>query len=197
MLEGDTTINKIYNWRISYGDVPPDSTVGTGQLFSLTLRSPGDTVRLQLGVEIASNGYTYWRDTLRFLLGPFTVIAEQQSETPEEFRLHQNYPNPFNPTTVISYQVPVVSDMRLAVYDMLGREVKILVDEKKPAGTHTVMFDGTDFSSGVYICRMSVSPAARPAPPNAERGERDLVPTSGRDGIAGTHCESRKMLLIK
>jgi hypothetical protein len=70
------------------------------------------------------------------------------------FQLYQNYPNPFNPTTVISFQVPVVSMVRLAVYDLLGREIATLVNEKKSPGSYSVRFDGSGLTSGVYLYRL-------------------------------------------
>jgi hypothetical protein len=76
-------------------------------------------------------------------------------ETPWTYSLSQNYPNPFNPTTVIGYQLPSAGEVRLVVYDLLGREIKLLVNEKMPAGTHTVEFDGGGLSSGVYFYRLS------------------------------------------
>lgn len=75
-------------------------------------------------------------------------------DTPEEFTLAQNYPNPFNPTTVISYQLPVSSQVRLEVYDMLGRNVATLVNEQVAAGRHNVNFDASNLSSGVYLYRL-------------------------------------------
>ena len=63
----------------------------------------------------------------------------------------QNYPNPFNPTTVISYQVPLASHVVIKVYDMLGREVTTLVNERKPAGSYQVPFDAHLMPSGVYF----------------------------------------------
>jgi hypothetical protein len=68
--------------------------------------------------------------------------------------LEQNYPNPFNPTTVVRYRLPVVNTVRLVVYDVLGREVAVLVDEKKDPGSYEVTFDGSGLSSGVYFYRM-------------------------------------------
>jgi glucuronoarabinoxylan endo-1,4-beta-xylanase len=68
-----------------------------------------------------------------------------------KFALSQNYPNPFNPSTVISYQVPVNTDVRLEVFNMLGQSVTVLVNEQKSAGSHSVRFDATSLSSGMYF----------------------------------------------
>jgi hypothetical protein len=72
-----------------------------------------------------------------------------------EAKLVQNFPNPFNPTTVVGYQLPVVSRVRLVVYDLLGREVAVLVNERKPAGNYTVAFNASELASGVYLCRLT------------------------------------------
>ncbi|MCK9409144.1 MAG: T9SS type A sorting domain-containing protein [Bacteroidetes bacterium] len=71
---------------------------------------------------------------------------------PKEFSLNQNYPNPFNPTTMISYQLPVSNHVTLKVYDALGREAATLVNDVKKAGNHSVTFDASKFSSGIYLC---------------------------------------------
>lgn len=75
-------------------------------------------------------------------------------ELPSEFVLSQNYPNPFNPVTVINYQIPVVSDVRLEVYDLLGRSVEVLVNQELQPGQYSVSFDATQLSSGTYILRL-------------------------------------------
>jgi beta-galactosidase len=73
---------------------------------------------------------------------------------PTEYRLEQNYPNPFNPTTVFSFKVPVVSSVRLVVYDLLGREVATLVNERKEPGSYAVKFDAGRLASGAYYYRL-------------------------------------------
>jgi len=70
------------------------------------------------------------------------------------FALLQNYPNPFNPTTTISYQVPYSNKVNLKVYDVLGGELYILVNEVKPSGIHEVTFDASGLPSGLYLYRM-------------------------------------------
>ena len=69
--------------------------------------------------------------------------ANEISNLPLNFSLSQNYPNPFNPTTNIKYQLSEISKVKLTVYDILGREVKTLVNEEKPAGTYELEFNGT------------------------------------------------------
>jgi hypothetical protein len=76
---------------------------------------------------------------------------------PKEFALLQNYPNPFNPTTEISYQLSVNSTVTLKVYDMLGRELALLVNGRQESGSYTVPFDATKkpgLTSGVYFYRL-------------------------------------------
>ncbi|MCX6164251.1 MAG: T9SS type A sorting domain-containing protein, partial [Ignavibacteriae bacterium] len=68
-----------------------------------------------------------------------------------------NYPNPFNPTTTISYTLKETSSVKLTVYDRLGREVKVLVDENQNAGTHTVEFNASSLPSGIYFYRIKAN----------------------------------------
>jgi hypothetical protein len=119
---------------------------------------------------------TMWFGVEAFGNGTVSGAKETQSGIPLETRLEQNYPNPFNPTTVINYSVAGtrgqglgVNDVKLVVYDLLGREVTVLVNERKSAGNYEVTFDGARLSSGIYFYRL----------------------------IAGKYFESRKMLLTK
>lgn len=92
-------------------------------------------------------------DNHRFVISS-SALENTAGETPQQFNLEQNYPNPFNPVTVIRYQLPVNSDVRLEVFDMAGRQIATLVNTQQEAGTHSVNFDGSNLSSGVYIYRM-------------------------------------------
>ena len=73
---------------------------------------------------------------------------------PTEYALANAYPNPFNPTTSITYELPEPTSVRLSVFDMLGREVAVLVDGEKSAGRHSVRFNAEGLTSGIYIYRI-------------------------------------------
>ena len=73
---------------------------------------------------------------------------------PSSFSLESNYPNPFNPTTTIPFALPEAAEVRLSVYDLLGRRVAVLVEGPMAAGRHEVRFQGDHLSSGVYLVRM-------------------------------------------
>jgi hypothetical protein len=77
------------------------------------------------------------------------------SATPTTFSLGRNYPNPFNPLTTIGYSLPVEIDVRVEVFDPLGRRVALLVDETQPAGRHEITFDSGRLASGVYLYRVT------------------------------------------
>ncbi|MBA4407608.1 hypothetical protein C0389_10065 [bacterium] len=83
-----------------------------------------------------------------------TGVEEEKNNLPTNFALEQNYPNPFNPTTTIKYSILRQSVVSISVYDLLGREVSVLVNEEKPAGNYSIKFNGSNLTSGVYLYRM-------------------------------------------
>lgn len=84
-----------------------------------------------------------------------TVEVEYGASHPEKFELKANYPNPFNPATTLSYQLADVCFVQLKVYDVLGGEVAVLVNEKQDAGSYSVRFDASQLPSGMYIARLN------------------------------------------
>jgi len=80
-----------------------------------------------------------------------TAVKTKSGSIPSRFALSQNYPNPFNPSTIINYQLPASSHVTMKVYDVLGREVTTLVDERQGAGVHAVTFNAGHLPSGVYL----------------------------------------------
>ncbi|MBO6522497.1 MAG: T9SS type A sorting domain-containing protein [Balneolaceae bacterium] len=86
-----------------------------------------------------------------YSLGTLLTSSEFQNDLVSEFNLFQNYPNPFNPNTQISFELSNPEFVTLNVYDILGREIKTIVNGKLTNGTHSYSFDGSDLTSGVYI----------------------------------------------
>lgn len=119
----------------------------------------------QVHVVWTNNGLYYKRNPS----GNLTGIQNISTEIPSVYTLKQNYPNPFNPRTVIRYQVPAVSNVILKVYDINGKEVQMLVNEKLQPGTYETSFDGSMLTSGVYFYKMT----------------------------AGNYSETKRMVLIK
>lgn len=105
--------------------------------------------------ENSRHGYehrTSRMDTLKFDIAVgIDVILES---TPNSYKLLQNYPNPFNPITSIRYSIPKSSYVELKIYDILGKELNVLVNEVKTPGNYEVSFDGSTLSSGVYYYRL-------------------------------------------
>ncbi len=105
-----------------------------------------------------SSGYVTGRYTIQLFIRSVPVsvheIEEQNAFVPATFGLLQNYPNPFNPVTTLAYDVPRSARVRIAVYDVLGREVSRPVDEIREPGRHRVVLDGTRWASGAYLCVM-------------------------------------------
>ncbi len=90
------------------------------------------------------------------ILKPTTEIQDYDS-VPTEFLLAQNYPNPFNPSTTIKYQLSEFSSVSLKVYDVLGSEIAVLVDQTQHAGKYQVNFDGSKLASGTYIYKLKTN----------------------------------------
>ena len=85
----------------------------------------------------------------------FQLRSDVKIDALEKFTLSQNYPNPFNPSTKIDFELPVNGKVTIKVYDIMGREVGTFVNEFKDAGYHTIVFDGSNLSSGIYFYTLS------------------------------------------
>jgi photosystem II stability/assembly factor-like uncharacterized protein len=96
------------------------------------------------------NGKVY-----RSKISTSTGVNTITNQMPNTFELYQNYPNPFNPTTTIEYQIPSQSFIVLKIFDLLGREVATLINEKKDAGSYSVQWNASKQSSGVYFYQLS------------------------------------------
>jgi len=159
-LESFTPLDLVVFERTAAGDSAL-VFLGAHGFSSDTIRSVGHNRNAVLSSSLlAENGptlLTVWESNRS---GRSQIYARWAHETiedvpseppsPEQLALYQNYPNPFNPTTVLSAQWTADSRIRLAVYDLLGREVAVLADGRYPAGKYSFAFDGSRLASGVY-----------------------------------------------
>ena len=122
-----------------------------GTIPTVTEVKPDGTIVFEANYSV--NVYTYRAYKYDWNGAPISV-NNQNSKTPSSYKLHQNYPNPFNPSTVINYDIPRASFVELSVFDVTGRELKKLVSEFEKPGSYSVSFDGSQYSSGLYICRL-------------------------------------------
>ncbi len=97
--------------------------------------------------------WTHGRSAYKIIL-PVTGISQNETQLPSDFYLKQNYPNPFNPRTVINYEIRNKGFVDLKVFDILGKEITVLVNESQNSGSYSVSFDGSNFAGGVYFYRL-------------------------------------------
>lgn len=112
-----------------------------------------DTIAVASDYDAESNTFfpLYYGITLERAMG---TSNEVDTGLPQSFDLKQNYPNPFNPTTRIAFDLPQAANVELTVYDMLGRKVATMVNERMNAGRHSMEFDASRLASGMYIYRI-------------------------------------------
>jgi len=143
-----------------------------------SLLTPSDTTKIVRG--LAHNQSYWWQVKAKTAGGwssfsekyKFSIVLTGVREVPkmtEAFSLNPNYPNPFNPTTVIHYSIPKTLFVELSVFDVLGQELTILVNERQPAGTYQIQFDGQNLPAGLYFYRLR----------------------------AGEFCATKKMVIVK
>ncbi|MBC8191803.1 MAG: T9SS type A sorting domain-containing protein [FCB group bacterium] len=136
----------IKDWTTN-GFVEGNGSVTTISEYSYTDRAVGGFTDLKYRLkQLDYNGsYDY---------SPEVSVTGDDPLLPFEYRLYNNYPNPFNPTTTIRYEIMQEGWTSLIIYDILGREVELLVNEQRPAGGYVVKFNASDYSAGVYFCRI-------------------------------------------
>jgi hypothetical protein len=129
------------------------STVG-GTIWTAVSTGLTDTSVSSLAVSgtdlFAGTNGGVWRRPMSEMVS----VKLTSNPLPTKFNLDQNYPNPFNPSTTIKFELPRASQVSLTVYDVLGRQVSVLVNEKRDAGSYEVKFNGSNLASGVYFYRL-------------------------------------------
>lgn len=96
-----------------------------------------------------------YENDYRFI--PLTSVNRQNQSEIVSYKLSNNYPNPFNPTTLINFSIQKFSNVSIKIFDVLGREITILVDEQLSTGEYSVEFDGREIASGVYFYKINAA----------------------------------------
>ena len=134
---------------------------GAFNVYSKNMDGDGD-----IDVLVRDAGYSIlWYENL----GLTAIKNNVFSRIPKEFHLEQNYPNPFNPSTIIKYQIPKLTNVKIEVFNLLGQKVETLLNKPMPSGSHEVEFSANNLASGVYLYRI----------------------------IAGEYQEVKKMILLR
>ena len=157
---GDSTVENCMLYQGNYfGFVftPPNTSYG-----KMITSSDQDWIQSSTSLALMQN-------ILYRLVNTLTGVQNNRSNAPAKFYLSQNYPNPFNPVTKIKFDLPKSSNVKLVIYDVLGREIETLLEENKKPGTYEIDWDGSRYASGVYFYKL----------------------------ITDEYVESRKMVLIK
>ena len=162
-----------YIWQLStdaeFSNIVVNANVGASTSFETTF-GVLDALLADLGVNIGASTTVYHRviatdgsdetasepRTANLDRGMVTS-NEDPSDVPNRFELGQNYPNPFNPTTSINFSLSEAGQASLTVYNMLGQEVAVIVNERFSAGAHSVSFDASELASGIYIYRLQAN----------------------------------------
>ncbi len=147
-LSGGALASNIF-WQVA-GQV----TLGTTSDFKGIILSQ-TLIEMQNGATLSGRALAQTAVTLDAnTINSVVVNVVQNSLAPQEFTLFQNYPNPFNPTSTIKYAISKTGFVNISIYDVLGEEIKVLVNEKQTPGNYEIIFDGKDLASGIYFYKI-------------------------------------------
>ena len=166
--DGDIILLDDSEITVEYSDIE-SGWPGTGNISAnpLFVDPVNNNFQLSAGSPAIDSGHPsseYWdKDSTRNDMGVFggpdglmdsAIFVNYEDPLPTKFELYQNYPNPFNQNTVIRYNLKQSGHLKLTIYDMLGRQVKVLVDKLENKNSHTVLFDASSLTSGIYFYRL-------------------------------------------
>ncbi len=137
-----------YEFYTDYDSLFLDFNEKEGELILL---APSFTGAAMLYLKVTDEANVTVEDSILVLIDTITSVENSLLGIPEDFVLYQNHPNPFNPTTKIPFGMPEAGEVTIQVYNILGQKVMTLLDEKKQAGYHEVVFDSRNLGSGIYI----------------------------------------------
>lgn len=121
--------------------------------FSYTAPSTAGTDTVYATIDRGYSGRWNWTPNKGFRI--YTLTGISNNEIPVKFYLSQNYPNPFNPVTKINYGIAKASNVKVTVFNLLGKEVAVIVNEFQQAGNYFTNFDASDLTTGIYYYRIS------------------------------------------
>ena len=155
--EFSNTTEDLYIFKTFLGNVPIFKVNSPGSMFWCSTSKDGRNV-LTSGKAVHArqfgNGGLVYDIAVDTTDIPVVSVNQINSGVAGDYRLYQNYPNPFNPVTNLEFGISDLGFVSLKVYDVLGKEVKTLVNEIKPAGSYRIEFDGSNLNSGVYFYRL-------------------------------------------
>ena len=167
---GSRISNREVEFFVNNKYVDSDSTNSSGVAsISYSIPASSDSVNLSIKASFTGNAAYEKSEGTGTYNNKVVGIEKNQNELPTKFAMFQNYPNPFNPASTIRYDIPKNSFVKIIVYDILGREIKILLNEEKSPGSYEINFDAKDLASGIYFYAIN----------------------------AGEFSQSRKMILLK
>jgi Secretion system C-terminal sorting domain len=159
-LENQSTTLEAKNIEVKLTN-SPKSLIFNNNIKMVKILKIAETKEEVFSFDIKRNTEINKKDTVKFTINGERISLKKSFiinyKAPQEFALSQNYPNPFNPITLIQYDLPVDSKVILKIYDILGNEVKTLVNEEQGAGFKEIKFDGSSFASGMYIYRLTAN----------------------------------------
>ena len=143
----------IYNFQ-PYPDSLQINFIDSTGIIELT--PIGNITIVMVYIQVSDDNNATANDSILIKINRVTSLeTDYNALIPDEFVLNQNYPNPFNPVTTITFGVPEKSAVKLEIYDILGRKTLTLFNGKKPPGYHSISWNATNYSSGLYIYRLS------------------------------------------
>jgi hypothetical protein len=168
----DTTASAHTIYQFSSNSLNPQFHLNPCGVVAPSVADPAKPAVLSLGFPLYFNQFDSAQVFIDKAIGDLIQVTKLEADTKlktDNFRLQQNYPNPFNPKTVISWELPVSTIIKLTVYNITGQKIATLVDERRPAGYHSIVWDASNLASGIYLYRLE----------------------------AGDFIETRKMVLMK
>ena len=153
---GDVDVDRPEGYAVIFKDIPVGGVVEPRQHHRIRFAdSLPDCTLTSFQLNIFSNNYLCWIDTLEILINvPASSVGPDQGG-PKEFALCQNYPNPYNPNTQIEFSLPKSAQVKLEIFNAQGRLVTTLANQRFEQGNHELIFDGHDYPSGLYVYRLT------------------------------------------